>query len=325
MAVEAVEPERVETPRARTAPAVDVSSLGHSYGARRALDGVSFSVQPGEIFGLLGPNGGGKTTLFQVVSTLLVPTDGTVRVFGDDVMSRPDRVREHMGVVFQKPALDRRLTVVENLRHQGHLYGLRGSRLTRRIGEVLARVKLEDRAGDLVAKLSGGLQRRAEIAKALLHGPQLLVLDEPSTGLDPSARRDVWQDLRQQRERDGTTVMLTTHLMDEAATCDRVAILHQGHLVALGAPDALTDAIGGDVILVSTREPARLAERIRARLGADAEIIGDQIRIERQRGHEFITELVEAFPGEIDAVRFGKPTLEDVFVHHTGQKLDADT
>ncbi len=307
-----------------TVPAVEVRALVHTYGARRALDGVSFEVRPGEIFGLLGPNGGGKTTLFQVVSTLLVPTGGSVQVFGEDVVRRPDRVRRRMGVVFQKPALDARLSVAENLRHQGHLYGLRGAELGGRIDAALARVGLADRAGDIVLTLSGGLQRRAELAKAVLHRPDLLVLDEPSTGLDPSARRDVWSYLQELRERDGTTVILTTHLMDEAAACDRVAILHQGHLVAIGTPEALTEAVGGDVILVSARQPDRLADRIRARFEVAVETIDGQLRIERRRGHEFITELVEAFPGEIDAVRFGKPTLEDVFVHHTGQRLDAD-
>ncbi len=323
MPVETVEPGADRRTEATASPAVEVCRLAHTYGSRRALDGVSFEVRPGEIFGLLGPNGGGKTTLFQVVSTLLVPTSGFVRVFGEDVVARPDRVRRRMGVVFQKPALDGRLTVIENLRHQGHLYGLRGTDLTGRIDAALERVGLRDRATDIVLTLSGGLQRRAELAKAVLHRPELLVLDEPSTGLDPSARRDVWTYLRELREDDGTTVILTTHLMDEAAACDRVAILHQGRLVAIGMPDALTEAVGGDVILVSARQPDRLADRIRTRFAVTVEMIDGQLRMERRRGHEFITELVEAFPGEIDAVRFGKPTLEDVFVHHTGQRLDA--
>ena len=276
--------------------AVEVNHLGYRYGERVALDDVSFAVASGEIFGLLGPNGGGKTTLFKIVSTLLFPTEGAVRVFGDDVARDPAAVRDRLGVVFQHPALDGKLTVEENLRHQGHLYGLSGRTLTVRIGEVLARVGLDDRRRDLVATLSGGLQRRAEVAKALLHRPQLLVLDEPSTGLDPTARRDIWQDLSALRREEGTSVILTTHLMNEAAACDRVAILDLGRLVALDTPDALTSAIGGDVVQVTTRE--------------------------RDRAHEFIAELVESFPGEIDAVTFGKPTLEDVFVHFTGRRME---
>ncbi len=301
--------------------AVEVSHLGHRYGDRRALADVSFSVDTGEIFGLLGPNGGGKTTMFRIVSTLMLPGEGTVRVFGSDVVTGAAAARRNMGVVFQAPALDTRLTVVENLRHQGHLYGLRGHQLTSRIADALASVRLEDRGSEIVAKLSGGLQRRAELAKALLHRPRLLVLDEPSTGLDPAARREVWQHLEALRERDGTTILLTTHLMDEGASCDRVAILNEGRLVALGEPTALTREIGGDVILVTARDPGSLAERIARRFGVKVEIVDDRLRLERERAHEFITDLVETFPGEIDAITFGKPTLEDVFVHHTGRTL----
>ena len=304
-----------------TSPAVEVDHLRHRYGERVALDDVSFAVASGEIFGLLGPNGGGKTTLFKIVSTLLFPTEGTVRVFGDDVVRDPAAVRRRLGVVFQHPALDARLTVEENLRHQGHLYGLSGRTLTDRIGEVLARVRVEDRRRDLVSTLSGGLQRRAEVAKALLHRPELLVLDEPSTGLDPAARRDIWQDLSALRRQEGTSVILTTHLMDEAAACDRVAILDLGRLVALGTPAALTSAIGGDVVQVTTRDPQDLAGRVAARFGVRAEVVDGKVHIERDRAHAFIAELVESFPGEIDAVTFGKPTLEDVFVHFTGRRL----
>jgi ABC-2 type transport system ATP-binding protein len=304
-----------------SAAALDVTNLHHAYGDREALRGVSFSVAEGEVFGLLGPNGGGKTTLFRIVSTLMLPTSGGVRIAGDEVTARPDRVRRHLGVVFQAPALDVRLTVEENLKHQGHLYGLRGRVLAERIADAMARVGLSDRAHDLVHTLSGGLQRRAELAKALLHRPALLVLDEPTTGLDPGARRDVWQHLLALRARDHTTIVLTTHLMDEAAKCDRVGIMHEGSLVALGTPADLTAAIGGDVILISSADPAALAARITGRFGVKAETIDEQVRIERDKAHEFVPSLVEAFPGEIDAVTFGKPTLEDVFMHHTGRRL----
>ena len=305
-----------------SAAALEVTNLRHTYGDREALRGVTFSVAEGEVFGLLGPNGGGKTTLFRIVSTLMLPTSGSVRIAGDEVTVRPERVRRHLGVVFQAPALDVRLTVQENLTHQGHLYGLRGRTLAGRIADALDRVGLTDRARDLVQTLSGGLQRRAELAKALLHRPALLVLDEPTTGLDPGARRDVWHHLLTLRERDRTTILLTTHLMDEAAKCDRVGIMHEGNLVALGTPAALTDQIGGDVILISSADPAALAARIAARFGVEAAVIDEQVRIERDKAHEFVPSLVEAFPGEIDAVTFGKPTLEDVFMHHTGRRLN---
>ena len=227
-----------------------------------------------------------------------------------------------MGVVFQKPALDARLTVAENLRHQGHLYGLSGETLKARADAVLAGVGLADRARDMVGVLSGGLQRRVEVAKALLHQPDLLLLDEPSTGLDPTARRDIWQDLSRLRTERGTTVVLTTHLMEEAAACDRVAILDRGRLVACDTPAALVSSIGGDVVLVTTRDAASLAPRIAARFEVHAEVLDGRVRIERDQGHRFIASLVETFPGEIDAVALGKPTLEDVFVHFTGRRFD---
>ena len=301
---------------------LEISNLSHWYGSRAALRAVSFTVSAGEIFGLLGPNGGGKTTLFKIISTLITPGDGSVWVSGHDVVSEPDRVRREIGVVFQSPALDLRLRVDENLRHHGRLYGLRGRRLAERIDAVLALVKLDERATELVGTLSGGLRRRTELAKALLPAPRLLILDEPSTGLDPGARHDLWEHLDRLRRQDKTAIVVTTHLMDEAARCDRVGVLHQGCLVAIGSPPALTAAIGADVILISTADRNGLAARIRDRFGERVEILDDRLRIERQRAHEFITDLVEAFPGEIDAVSFGKPTLEDVFMHHTGQRLD---
>ena len=321
MVLEATNPDDRLGVNAPRGAAVEVTRLNHRYGDRQALADVSITVNPGESVGVLGPNGGGKTTLFRIVTTLMLPLSGTVRVFGADVVTRPAAARRQMGVVFQAPALDTRLTVVENLRHQGHLYGLRGADLTARIHDVLARVGLDDRGRDLVRRLSGGLQRRAELAKALLHRPALLILDEPTTGLDPAARREVWQHLQTLRDRNGTTVLLTTHLMDEGAGCDRVAILHEGRLVAMGAPDTLTQAIGGDVITITARDAASLSERIARRFGVKVETVDGRLRLERERAHEFIPELVEAFPGEVDAITFGKPTLEDVFVHYTGKRL----
>jgi ABC-2 type transport system ATP-binding protein len=300
---------------------VEVRGLSHSYGERPALRGVDFSVGYGEIYGLLGPNGGGKTTLFRVLSTLLRPTSGSIGLMGDDLLQYPQRARKRIGVVFQTPALDIRLTVRENLHHHGHLYGLSGRALSARTAEAIDRMGLGARAGDLVQALSGGLRRRTEIAKAMLHEPALLLLDEPGTGLDPAARREFLSYLQHLRGARGTTVMLATHLMEEAAACDRVAILHEGRIVVEGTPASLVESIGGDVLLVSAREPSSLARRIEERFGTGVEIVNEQIRIERRRAHAFVTALVEAFPGEIDSVTFNKPTLEDVFVHHTGHSL----
>ena len=305
------------------APAISVQSLVHRYGEREALRGVSFDIPEGEVFGLLGPNGGGKTTLFKILATLMPPTAGTVRVFGDDVRQRPAAVRRHIGVVFQSPALDDRLTVRENLRHQGHLYGLRGRPLQEAIGRALDAVSVTDRDDDMVAGLSGGLKRRVEVAKALLPEPRLLLLDEPSTGLDPGARRELWESLRRLRERAGTTVAMTTHLMDEAAGCDRVAILNAGALVAIGSPAQLTATIGGDVLWVTPAAGEEaLARDIAGRFGVHTDLVDGRIRLELPHGHEFVTSVIEAFPGRIDAVTFSRPTLEDVFVHHAGTRFE---
>ncbi len=288
---------------------------------RRALKEVSFSVPQGEIFGLLGPNGGGKTTLFKILSTLLLPSDGVVRIAGRDAKTAPHEIRHLLGVAFQSPSLDKKLTVEENLKHQGHLYGLHGPHLKARIAEMLGRVGMQERARDLVESLSGGMARRVELAKTLLNHPVLLLLDEPSTGLDPGARRDLWDHLKTLRARDGVTVLLTTHLMEEAAQCGRLALLHRGEVVALGSPDQLTSEIGGDVITVHTQNPESLRTAIEERFQCSATVLDGTVRIERDAGHQFIPQLVSAFPGRIEAVSLGKPTLEDVFIHRTGHRL----
>lgn len=302
-------------------PAIEVEHLAHSYGGRLALDDVCFTVAAGEIFGLLGPNGGGKTTLFRVLTTLLFPTAGRARIFGEDTVRNPLAVRHQIGVVFQSPSLDGKLSVEENLRHQGHLYGLRGTRLRGRIEKMLAQVGLSERASERVEKLSGGLRRRLEVAKGLLHQPKLLLLDEPTTGLDAGARRDLRHYLRRLRDESGVTVCLTTHFMDEADTCDRLGILDQGRLVALDSPDSLKKKIGGDVIVLETASPERLRDQIQQRFGGHPSVFDAVVRLEREQGHKFITDLVESFPGLIDSVSLAKPTLEDVFIRVTGHQF----
>ena len=300
---------------------VEVADLTHRYGARVALDRLRFDVLAGEIFGLLGPNGGGKTTLFRILSTQLYPTRGAARVFGFDVAHEASQVRRRIGVVFQSPSVDGKLTVEENLRHQGHLYGLRGQSLRVRLEEMLARFGLAERARERVDKLSGGLRRRVEIAKAMLHRPSLLLLDEPTTGLDVNARHDLREYLQGLRASEDVTIIWTTHTMEEAEGCDRICLLDKGKVIALDTPAALKAEIGGDVVKAQAREPETLRAKIRERFGDQATVVGDTVRIERARGHEFITELIEAFPGEIDAVTISKPMLEDVFIHRTGHQF----
>jgi len=303
-------------------PALSIAGLKHRYGDRDSLQGVSFSVADGDLFALLGPNGGGKTTLFRIISTLLKPTEGSVEVFGVDAVKRPAEARRAMGIVFQSPAVDPWLTVLENLRHHGYLYGLSGNRLGRAMERALERFGLTPRAHERAGTLSGGLRRRLELAKALLPEPRLLILDEPSTGLDPSARRDLIRELIRLRDDAGTTVVLTTHLMDEAAACDRVGILHQGRLVGIGSPAALMETIGGEVITITAAGDAKqLRDAIAQRFDVEPTVIDDRVRLERRRAHEFVPAVVEAFPGEIASISVGRPTLDDVYVHHTGKSI----
>ena len=300
---------------------IEVDNLTYSYGDRRALQGVSFSVEQGEIFGLLGPNGGGKTTVFRLLCTLLVAQSGQARVLGWEVRKNPFQVRRQIGVVFQSNSLDVQLTVAENLIHQGHLYGLRSGELRKRVEEMLSRVGLRERSHDLVGNLSGGLRRRLELAKGLLHRPPVLMLDEPTSGLDPGIRRDLWEYLQILRDQEGVTILLTTHLMEEAERCDRLAVLSEGRVVAAGSPGALKEKIGGDVIVIQTPAPERLRDQIQEAFSCPSVVVDGTLRLERRDGHQFVTQLVESFPGQIKAVTVGKPTLEDVFVHETGHRF----
>ena len=311
-----------EVDRASVQPVISVQNLVHRYENRTALNGVSFDVRPAELFGLLGPNGSGKTTLFRILSTLMIPTSGRALVMGFDAAQEPASLRRQIGVVFQAQSVDPKLTAYENLWHQGHLYGLRGSALKRRVEEILTRVGLADRAKERVETFSGGMQRRIELAKGLLHHPGVLLLDEPTTGLDPGARRDLWQYLQILRDEEHVSVLVTTHLMEEAERCDRLAIMNEGNLVALGTPTELKSEIGGDVILLDAAGDAGpLAEHIRARFHVATTVLGNQVRIEQEGGHRFVPDVVEAFPGEIQAISVSKPALEDVFIHRTGHKF----
>ncbi|MGE5325390.1 MAG: ATP-binding cassette domain-containing protein [Actinomycetota bacterium] len=304
-----------------TTAVIQVQDLRHTYGKRAALNGVSFAVETGEIFALLGPNGSGKTTLFRILSTLMLPSGGRALVAGFDAARQPDEVRRRIGVVFQAQSVDIKLTAAENLWHQGHLYGLHGAELKQRIAAILGRVALADRANERVETFSGGMQRRVELAKGLMHHPSVLLLDEPTTGLDPGARRDLWQYLQQLRTQENVSVIVTTHLMEEAERCDRLAILNAGQVVALGTPSELRSQIGGDVILLETENPESLAARIEQKFHAGATVLDGKVRMERKEGHRFVPDLVEAFPGEIQSISVSKPTLEDVFIDRTGHRF----
>ena len=299
-----------------------VENLSHQYGSRQALSNVNFEVKAGEIFGLLGPNGGGKSTLFRILSTMMVPTTGRAVISGHNVAREPAAVRRSIGVVFQTQSLDKALTVEENLRSQGHLHGLSGPKLRERMEQVMERLGIADRRRDLVETLSGGLKRRVEIAKGLLHRPVALLMDEASTGLDPGARRDLWQYVEELRTHEGVTILLTTHILDEADRCDRLVLLHQGRIVAEGTPSQLRSRIGGDVVVLEAPDAPGLGRQIETRFGLKPSVMDGTLRVEISNGHRFITEVVEAFPGLIDSVGLHKPTLEDVFVRETGASIE---
>jgi ABC-2 type transport system ATP-binding protein len=286
-----------------------------------ALAGVSFDVRAAEIFGLLGPNGSGKTTTFRILSTLMVPSSGRALIMGHDVAKEPSLVRRLIGVVFQQQSIDVKLSAEENLMLIGHVYGWHGAALKARVAEMLGRVGLTDRAQEKAETFSGGMKRRLELAKGLLHHPAVLLLDEPTTGLDPGARRDLWQYLQILRDEENVSVLVTTHLMEEAERCDQLAIYSEGNVVALGTPAQLKSEIGGDVILFEGAEPEALAQHIEQRFGLRAAVIDNQVRLEIENGHRFVTDVVEAFPGEVEGVSVHKPSLEDVFIRKTGHRF----
>jgi ABC-2 type transport system ATP-binding protein len=302
-------------------PAIQVDGLDFSYGGRPALHAVGFTIARGEIFGFLGPNGGGKSTLFRLLSTLVPIQSGSARILGYDLRGATQTLRRRIGVVFQSPSLDGKLTVAENLTIHGNLYGMRGARLKERAQAMLERLDVSDRARDLAETLSGGLRRRVELAKALLHEPELLLLDEPSTGLDPAARREFFNLLAQLSTSDGVTIVLTTHYMEEAERCDRIGILDQGTLVAIAPPGELKQRVGGDVMVINAPAPEALAQKIARQFQVSAALVDGTLRIERPRGHELVARLIDEFGGEIESVTFGRPTLEDVFVHLTGHRF----
>lgn len=304
------------------APAVEVRRVTHRYGDRVALDDLSFTVGQGEIFGLLGPNGGGKTTLFGLLSTLAKHQEGEILIFGRSVRDEVKETRRAIGVVFQSPSLDPQLTVAETMRCQARLYGLR--EVASRGSELLERFDLASRGRERVASLSGGTRRRLEIAKALLHLPRLLVLDEPSTGLDPGIRRELWSILEELRGRQGVTVLLTTHFMEEGDRCDRVGLLDRGRLAALGEPEALKSEVGGEVVRLRTADPTVTASVVRERFGVEAVSGPETVQFELEAAHEKVVELVGALGERVRSITVARPSLEDVFLRRTGRSFWQD-
>lgn len=308
-----------------SAPAVDVQGVTHRYGDHVALRDLTLRVDDGALYGLLGPNGSGKTTLFRILSTLMPPTEGTARVFSTSTTEDPGSVRARLGSVFQAYALDENLSVRENLRFQGALYGLNGKTLTARIDTLLELFDVADRAADRVDTLSGGLQRRVDLARGLLHRPDLLLLDEPTTGLDPMARRTFWRAIGRLRKAEGTTFLVATHLMEEAERCDRVAILSEGRLVADGTPSDLKAELGEETLWLESEHPEELRDRVRAQFGVEANLIGDVVQVSHDNAPALLSSLYDALGDHIHSATVRAPTLDDVFMVRAGVRTDLES
>ena len=297
---------------------VQVHKITHRYNQKPVLQEVSFVVPHGILFGLLGPNGSGKTTLFRILSTLLHPSKGYACIEGLHTVKQAEEVRKQLGVIFQQPALDGDLTVLENLRFHGALYGLHGTPLHQRLQEVLQQFQLTERAHDRVSTLSGGLQRRVDLARGLLHRPKVLLLDEPTTGLDPLARRTFWDLLMRLRKTEGITMLVATHLMEEAESCDQLVILHQGKVVASGTPETLKAQLGGETLWIETPYPETLAQKLQTMFNVPVRIIGSRVQISHPEAHRLLSTIYEHFEDLISSAMIRKPTLEDVFMVLTG-------
>lgn len=306
---------------------LEVSELSRSYDGVQAVKGVSFSVEEGEIFGFLGPNGAGKTTTMHMLSTLLRPSSGAATVAGHDIVQNPHGVRRTIGVVFQEPSLDEQLTGRENLRFHAMLYNVARPKFEERADDLLRLVELSDRADDKVETYSGGMKRRLEMVRGLLHQPRLLFLDEPTLGLDPQTRRHIWSYLHELRGRENVTIFMTTHYMDEAENCDRIAIIDQGELVALDTPTELKAIVGGDVVTAWTSDNQAALRRLTrendlsGRLGPSGELV-----LEVAEGERFIPTMMSALsnggtPIRVESVSLRRPTLEDVFIKITGRSI----
>ncbi|MBX6350592.1 MAG: ATP-binding cassette domain-containing protein [Clostridia bacterium] len=300
---------------------MEVERLVKRYGPLTAVDDCSFAVERGEIFGFLGPNGAGKTTTIQILATLLPPTSGTARVGGSDVVREPFAVRRKIGIVFQDPSLDSELTAEENLRLHARLYGLGWAEYRERSERLLRMVGLADRRASKVRTFSGGMRRRLEIARGLLHHPQVLFLDEPTVGLDPQTRAAIWQHVRELRDEVGITVFMTTHYMDEAENCDRVAIMDHGRIVALDSPANLKRGLGGDVVRLRSAKGEAIAQRLAAEHGLAPQALDGQVVLRVPDAATFVPRLMAEFGREVESLEIRQPSLDEVFLALTGREI----
>ena len=302
-------------------PVVQVSDLVKRYGEVEAVRGIGFEVQPGETFGFLGPNGAGKSTTIKILCTLADPTSGTARVAGHDVVKERDTVRRNIGLVFQDTTLDNYLTGEQNLRFHADLYGVPRAQLAPRMRQVLDMVNLWDRRTTVVGTYSGGMKRRLEIARGLLHAPRVLFLDEPTVGLDPQTRSSIWEYINDLKRREDITIFLTTHYMDEAENCDRIAIIDRGQIVALDTPEALKASVGKDRVQISTADDPAAIKELKEHFGIDAAVHEHLVTFNVESGEQFVPRLFAELTQQIRSVSVARPSLDDVFMSYTGKTI----
>jgi ABC-2 type transport system ATP-binding protein len=301
--------------------AISLRGVTKTYGPVEAVRGIDLDVHAGETFGFLGPNGAGKSTTINILCTLVEATSGTATVAGLDVATQRDQVRRNIGLVFQEPTLDGYLTAEQNLRFHEDLYGVDRAAAPKRREEILRMLELWDRRGDEVMTFSGGMRRRLEIARGLLHSPRVLFLDEPTIGLDPQTRASIWDYINRLHDTREVTVFVTTHYMDEAENCDRIAIIDQGEIVALGTPAELKAGVGADRVQITTDDDDRAIDRLRTEFDIDAEMHEHQVTFSVAGGAEFVPRLFARLGVEIRSVTLAGPTLDDVFLAHTGRTI----
>jgi ABC-2 type transport system ATP-binding protein len=301
--------------------AIEVESLVKTYGEVDAVRGVSFTVARGEVFGLLGPNGAGKSTTINMLCTLARPTSGTARVSGFDIAGERDDVRRHIGLVFQDPTLDGHLTAAQNLRLHAALYGIDREVVPERMRQMLEMVDLWDRRDQPVMRFSGGMKRRLEIARGLMHSPRVLFLDEPTIGLDPQTRSAIWRYIRALQGSEGTTIFMTTHYMDEAEFCDRIAIMDRGEIVVLDTPEALKASVGADRVALGTADDDVALVALRDRFGIEATVAEGAVTFHVASGEAFVPRLFAELGVAITSVTVSRPTLDDVFMRYTGSTI----
>ncbi|MBO3747894.1 ATP-binding cassette domain-containing protein [Streptosporangiaceae bacterium NEAU-GS5] len=301
--------------------AIEVKGLSKTYGKVEAVKGVAFEVNPGEVFGFLGPNGAGKTTTISMLCTLVNPTGGAATVAGYDVVTERDQVRRNIGLVFQDPTLDGYLTAEQNLRFHAELYGVPKEVVDERMRQVLEMVALWDRKDGKVNTFSGGMKRRLEIARGLLHSPRVLFLDEPTVGLDPQTRSAIWGYINKLRDTEDITIFMTTHYMDEAEYCDRIAIIDHGEIVVIDSPEALKASIGKDRVQIVTGDDERAIAELRDRFGIEAAVREGQVTFGVEGGESFVPRLFGELGVPIKAVSVARPSLDDVFMNYTGSTI----